>query len=338
MVAAVGTRLGLPAYSEETATRLTNKVVQRQALRAAGIPVPDFHAIPAGTPAEKVSRIAQVVRYPVVVKPQQGAGSRDTYRVWHARELLGLIQGQLQLDAAMIIEEELPDGWPRADRPDSDIVSVESIVARGRLSHLAVTGRTAFAEPFLETGMFIPSTLPDEAFDAVLDTATRALKAMEADTGAFHTEIKITPDGPRVVEVNGRVGGHIPQLLESATGQSMYSIAGRVALGEQVAFDDLLPCTQIGYTFSIVPDLDAVELIKLDGLNCARQVPGVRDVYVGREVGDQLDWREGFAGSIIDLFGEADSHEQMWNARDLLLDVIDVDFEREPASLRVRGA
>jgi biotin carboxylase len=336
ITAAIGTRLGLPAFSEASTERLTNKVIQREALRAAGLPVPAFHALPACASSERISRIARLVRYPAVVKPQCGAGSRDTYRVWHPDELLGVVRGQLQLDSDLIVEEELPDGWPRGQRLDSDIVSVESIVARGRLSHFAVTGRTAFAEPFLETGMFIPSTLPDDDVDAVLLTAGRAIEAMGTDSGAFHTEIKLTPDGPRVVEVNGRVGGHIAQLLESATGQSTYAIAGRVALGEDVVFDQLFECTKVGYTFSVVPDLDATRLTQLGGLADAYQVPGVRDIQVGRNVGDHLDWREGFAGTIFDLLGEADSHESMWKARQEVLDVIKVTFERRSEGLRAQ--
>jgi biotin carboxylase len=328
LVAAVGTRLGLPAYTAHTAERLSNKVAQREALRAAGVPVPDFRPVPAGTTSEELAVVARTLRYPVVVKPQSGAGSRDTYRVRDAEELLGAFEGRLRLDSDLIIEEQLADGWAREEHPYADFVSVESIVARGRLSHVAVSGRTTLAEPFRETGYFIPSNLPADDLDAVVEAAGKAVMAMGADTGVFHTEVKVTPDGPRVIEVNGRVGGYVAQDLKAATGQSMYTVAARVALGQDLVYDSLLPCARVGYAILVVPELNATRLTRLDGLAAINQIPGIDNIIVDRNVGDPVDWREGSASRIVTIFGHADDHAAMWHARQQVLDTIELDYER----------
>jgi biotin carboxylase len=328
VASAIGTRLDLPGYSALGAERLSSKLAQRDALRDAGVAVPEYNALPAGTTSAQLASLAQRLRYPVIVKPQSGTGSRDTYLAKNSDELLAVFDGRLRHDSDLIIEEQLADGWPRAERPDADFVSVESLVARGRLSHLAITGRTALAEPFRETGSFIPSNLPQDAVTAVLDAAGAAVMAMDTDTGVFHTEIKLSPDGPRVIEVNGRVGGYVAQLLQSASGESILTIAGRVALGQEVAYDELLPCTRVGYSILIVPALDATRLTRLDGLAEVNQIPGIYNISLDRRVGDPLDWREGSASRIATIYGETEDLASMWVARQLVLDTIQLDYER----------
>src|SRR5262249_40042235 len=153
----------------------------------------------------------------------------------------------------------LSDSWPRAERPYADFVSVESILARGRLSHVAVTGRSRLAEPYRETGDFIPSNLPRGTDDEIMQVPARAIGAGQADTGVFHTEVKVTPDGPCVIEVNGRVGGSIPEILALATegAYSFLDIACRVALGEALHFDRPVHCPRVGYSIFEPPPLGA---------------------------------------------------------------------------------
>ena len=132
----------------------------------------------------------------------------------------------------MVLEGYLADDPSRAGEPYADYVSVESVVAEGVISHLALTGRFPLAENFRETGFFIPAALNDDDQSAVLALATSAIEALGVTTGCLHTEIKFTPDGPRVIEVNGRVGGGVPEMLDRAAGVTLVEITLRVALGE----------------------------------------------------------------------------------------------------------
>ena len=69
-------------------------------------------------------------------------------------------------------------------------------------------------------------------------------------TGGSHTEVKLTPDGPRVIEVNGRLGGGIPEMLFQASGESIMRLSMRIALGERIVLGDPVPCSRIGWRFS----------------------------------------------------------------------------------------
>ena len=123
---------------------------------------------------------------------------------------------------------------PGRPSPYAAYVSVESVVAAGVISHLALTGRFPLAENFRETGFFIPAALGRRRRGGGARLATSAIEALGVTTGCLHTEIKFTPEGPRIIEVNGRVGGGVPEMLERAAGVALLELTLRVALGEAV--------------------------------------------------------------------------------------------------------
>jgi biotin carboxylase len=328
----IGIRLGLQVNSPDSVMKLTNKYAQRIALSAAGLPVPRFWPVPAHLNAASRDELLFDISFPVIVKPQEGAGSQDVLAAADRRAMRGILDANARCarPTKLIVEELLADGWSRLEHPYADFISVESIMSCGQLSHLAVTGRSRLQEPFIETGNFIPTNLADDVVDDVVQVAGRAIQALEATTGVFHTEIKITPNGPRVIEVNGRIGGTIPELLALATKQdvSLLDLACRVALGERIAVEGLLSCEQVGYSLRVPPPIDAVRLVQLDGVDTISHIPGVTAFEIMRGVGDPVDWRKGWDGCIYYALGAADSHEGMWQAREQVMRTVKVEFDR----------
>jgi biotin carboxylase len=328
----IGIRLGLPVNSPDSVTKLTNKYAQRVALSAAGLPVPRFWPVSADLDAASRDELLFDISFPVIVKPQEGAGSQDVRAAADRRAMRSILDANARCGSPtnLIVEGLLADGWSRPEYPYADFISVESIMSWGRLSHLAVTGRSRLQEPFIETGNFIPTNLPDDVVDDVVQVAGRAIHALEATTGVFHTEIKITPNGPRIIEVNGRIGGSIPELLALATKQdvSLLDLACRVALGERLAVEGLLSCEQVGYSLRVPPPIDAVRLVQLDGVDAISHIPGVTAFEIMRGVGDPVDWRKGWDSCIYYALGAAGSHEDMWQAREQVMRTVKVGFDR----------
>jgi len=84
--------------------------------------------------------------------------------------------------------------------------------------------------PFRESGAFFPSTLDAGTADRVLAATREALLALEVTSGVTHAEFKLTADGPRLIEVNGRLGGFVNDLVGRATGVSMVRLVLENAL------------------------------------------------------------------------------------------------------------
>ena len=103
-------------------------------------------------------------------------------------------------------------------------------LVRSRLSHAGARyetiARFPLAEPFRETGDFMPHPLETEEAETVVAVAIAAAEALGVRSGALHTEIKLTPDGPRIIEVNGRIGGGaIDALYARRFGTSLTELA-----------------------------------------------------------------------------------------------------------------
>ncbi len=84
VAAAIRSALGVPGQSEEQAARFRNKDLMKKALADAGIRVP-LHM--SARNVKEVWKAAEMIGYPLIIKPIAGAGSQDTYRCDDARAL-----------------------------------------------------------------------------------------------------------------------------------------------------------------------------------------------------------------------------------------------------------
>jgi biotin carboxylase len=329
-VAEMAAALGLPFVSPRSAGLVVDKLSQRDALAAAGIDVPGYWSIGAGLSADAIAALPAEIQWPVVLKPRSETGSHNTFLAGDLVELQALLDGLGDERAEMILEEYLTDDPAWSDSPYADYVSVESIVAHGQISHIAITGRFPQAETFRETGFFIPAALGAGDQQAVLELATRAIDALAISFGCLHTEIKFTRSGPRILEVNGRIGFGIPAMLEQAAGFAMLATSLRVALGERLAIDGPVRCERVGYRLFLQPPAITATVEAIEGLDPLAARPGIESVTVRRGPGWEVDWREGTRSFVLAVVGVARDHDEVREVRRVLHDDVQVSY-RTPA-------
>jgi len=310
VTAELAAQLSLPFHSVESALALTDKHVQRQALADAGLATPKSWVVAADRPDDSVGVAVGAARFPVVLKPRVGEGSRDTRLASTPAELREAVAATLEGGARdLVVEEYIADAAAAlAGDGFAGYVSVESIVAEGRVSHLAVNGRTPVSAPFRETGFFIPAALGADLERAVLDLASAAAAALGVTIGCLHTEIKLSPAGPVVIEVNGRVGGGVPEMLAAATGTHLLTIAMRLALGEPVVCDGPMPTRCVAYLLYVQAPPALRVVTAVDGVDELRALDGVEEVILRRGPGARVDWREGNHGHVLSVFGTVADH------------------------------
>ena len=325
-LACVAEDLGLPFHSPATAGVLTDKARQRQALADAGLDMPPCHLVRRHQSPHELSGAVAGVGWPAVLKPRSAQGSRSTFLARDRAELDNLLVALGPNRPNMILESYLPDDPARDGDPYAGYVSVESLVADGVISHLALTGRFPTAENFRETGFFIPAALDADSRSAVLDLATKAIRALGVQTGCLHTEVKFTPDGPRIIEVNGRVGGGVPEMLERAAGVSLLDLTLQVALGEPVFVDGPVATDRIGYRFFLQPPTVSATVTAIDGINDFSDHADVDTVSLHQGPGATLDWRDGSGNHIVAVVGSTDDEEQLQAAYRLLHKEVTVTY------------
>jgi len=228
--ALVAEDLGLPGTPAAAVRRCRDKFSTRSALAAAGLPQPAFEVV--GT-VEDASAAADKLGYPVVLKPRAAGGSQGVVLVHDEAELADqfpatrgvVVPHTPAFDLAVLVEEFL-------DAPE---ISVDSVVCRGRVTPVFV-GRKEIGFPpyFEETGHQVcngDALLSDPGF---LQLVTEVHAALGCTDGWTHTEMKLTAQGPKVIEVNGRLGGDlIPYLGMRAFGIDPGLAAAAVACGEE---------------------------------------------------------------------------------------------------------
>ncbi|MEW1632677.1 ATP-grasp domain-containing protein [Streptomyces sp. NPDC093801] len=200
----------------------------------------DRHQVPSATSIKAASLLeaaaaAQVIGYPVVVKPAGQAGSVGVIRVdapEHLPSAFDFATTGAHLhggeSTAVLVEEYL----------DGEEISVECVTHQGITTPVAVTRKQlGFAPYFEETGHTVDAA--DPLLPQVGPVAQAAVAALGVTNGIQHVEMRLTASGPRIVEVNARIGGDlIGKLVLLATGIDLPRAAADLALGHR---PDLTP-------------------------------------------------------------------------------------------------
>ncbi|WP_107048298.1 ATP-grasp domain-containing protein [Streptomyces sp. NRRL F-2747] len=159
---------------------------------------------------------------PVFVKPTDSAGSIGVFRVDDA--------------------EDAKEGWRRLTATGRDEAlaeeylqgpefSVEGFCADGRHQVITITN-TLLHPAYYELGHSMPAALAPDAADAIHRTVQRLIEAVGLTEGPTHTEVRLTPRGPRVIESHNRIGGErIHELMEMAFGIDVPRMSIAVPLG-----------------------------------------------------------------------------------------------------------
>ncbi|MFD7703762.1 ATP-grasp domain-containing protein [Streptomyces caelestis] len=230
VVARAAARLGLPGPAPEAVGDACRKDATRRVLAGAGVPGPRFAVHEEWA---ELARAAREIGYPLVVKPVDLCAGMYVRRVDDEEQLAAAVKALAdfpvnargQRRAPAVLLEELLDG------PE---VSVETVSHAGAVHVVGVTDKSVGGAPaFIETGHMFPAALPAADAEAAERTALGALEALGLTDGVVaHTEIKLTPAGPRVVEVNPRpAGNRITELIRHVTGIDLAAAFVDVCLG-----------------------------------------------------------------------------------------------------------
>lgn len=123
-------------------------------------------------------------------------------------------------------------------------ISVELAIEENNPIALQITDKITNGAPYyVEVGQAQPASLSDELKNKVIELACSAAKAVGLTNCAGHAEIKLTPSGPKMVEIGGRMGGHYvdAELLENSTGYKLQETIIRYALGEEFVLQSIEP-------------------------------------------------------------------------------------------------
>jgi hypothetical protein len=217
--ARVAERLGIAWHPPEAASIARHKLLTRETLRAAGLPVPWFFPLPIDIEPSRLRSIAdpardgamrhaadgvttgaspRTVSYPCVVKPAALSGSRGVMR---ADDPEGFLAVFARLQALM----NRPD--VRAERDVAHATAlveqfipgreyaVEALLQHGRLQALAIFDKPDPLDgPFFEETVYLtPSLANTTTQKAIVEAVARAVRAIGLRHGPIHAECRVNP-------------------------------------------------------------------------------------------------------------------------------------------------
>lgn len=284
VVAEVAAALGLPGLDPRAARTARNKQLTRAACDAARV------AGPAWTWArtsEETFEAAQRVGFPCVVKPLTDAASigvalcRTPEEVQAQYELITSsdsdYRGGRRLGGVLV--EEYLLGYE---------VSVEAMYIDREFVALGVTDKILGAHPaFAELGFNFPSILPSDVVDEITAFARRALDAIGFDFGPAHVEVKVTPDGMRLVEINARTAGDpLPTVFSTALGVDLWRGVLSLFVGREFNFASEEARGGVASRFIVSPVEGTFRGI--EGVDLVTRFPGLVDLDIHVEVGQAV--------------------------------------------------
>jgi biotin carboxylase len=266
--ARIASRFGLPhPISPASAVLSTSKLRQRERFGEAGVPQ---------TRWKLVTEPDDELGFPCVVKAPDRQGQRGLSLVRVPGELEPAVRAALRASrSGLCLIEELVDG------PE---VTVNAFSRDGVFHPLTITDRITAEPPAF--GVALAHVWAAEHADGAAEVAERAAQALGIENGPTYTQLRVGPDGPRVIELAARVGGgHDAELCEAALGIDLNALALSAALGEEIDHGRLGVRERAGgacVRFLVAP---AGELREVDGVQEAACSPGVAWVRVYRTAG-----------------------------------------------------
>lgn len=271
--------MGLPGISEKAAVMGTDKVSMRIRCKERGLPVPEFYIV---NTREKYFDAVSHFTNRCVVKAADSSGSRGIY-------LLKNLEDTADVDYAYdyckkfsstgeLLIEEFMEG------PE---ICVETLNSDGVCYPIQITDQLAKQPPyFTDAGYSQPTFLDSEMQGLIKKIAIDTNMALENYQGSSCTEMIITKDGPKLIEVGVRLAGDFMTtgLVPLSAGVDMPGAVVKIALGEPI---DVTPKYAKGSCIRYFMK-ERVGLIKeVKGVLEAEQMPGVISVGILKGMGEE---------------------------------------------------
>ncbi|REK76955.1 ATP-grasp domain-containing protein [Paenibacillus paeoniae] len=204
LTARVAERLGLRGIPYEAALKARNKDLARQAYAEHGVPGAKFKKVKT---YEEALAASEEIGFPVVLKPTNAASSQNVYFIHSETDLKAAFDIIVEFKVTYM-DFKVRDEYLIEEYLEGPEFSVELFLSEGVPLFQTVTEKLTSPLPyFVELVHTLPTPSYTEQEEDLIRAAVDALHAIGIVNGPSHVEVKLTPSGPRIIEVNGRPGG-----------------------------------------------------------------------------------------------------------------------------------
>lgn len=226
----IACEMGLPGINYKAAKTIKNKATVRKCLFEA-------HADDTGysfeiTSKEMIPQILSKVKFPIMVKPCDGSGSRGASRVDESEEFERACEFAMN---SSITHRAVAEPFVAGKE-----YGVESFVNQGEIYVLAVMQKDMTLPPYYaELGHAIPSGLSDELESKIKNCVRKALVALGVNHGSVNMDVIVNSEGKvHIVDIGARMGGNLigSHIIPTGTGIDYMGNMIKAAVGDPIDF------------------------------------------------------------------------------------------------------
>ena len=273
--------------SVEAALNTRDKFRMQEVLRATGQPYIRQKLLKTN---EDLEFAVREIGFPSIIKPVYGSDSqfvvyvndeqeaRDAYR-YVLKNCTPEYDPIYKYNKKQFIYQEYIDGQE---------FSLECFVQHGVPHVVGIHEKTAMDLPFfVETGDYIPPRITEEQEAILVKTAEAALIVLGVRNSLAHVEIKLSKNGPKIIEVASRMGGeYIRENIVHVYNFDLIRAGCALVFGLNVALPAKAARRYImGRVF--IPRNSGV-ITKISGLDEIKQHPKVLNYFLSKKVGDSV--------------------------------------------------
>ena len=224
------------------------------------------------------------IGYPCVIKPIDNCASRGVQIVFEEKELESAydLASSFKINSStnLLLEEYLQGSKH----------TVEMICYKGDWHVLSIVD-THYISPVwpCEIGLNT-TTLNQQQQNIVTNFAIHAAKSIGIDIGAHKVDINLSEKNEvRLIELTARLSGgfHCQYASPLAFGSSDIKAALKIAIGYDLCLEDIKHKFNRGAAVRCVFPPTG-KITSIEGVEDARQMPGVAEVFVWKKVGDRV--------------------------------------------------
>ena len=323
VVARVARALGVPGNPVEAVDAARSKLRTRELSARLGLPTPRAVRVRS---LDELYAAAADLGFPAVVKPEFGAAQIGCVRVDDFATLPAIyrrVRGAASADSDAIFRtgndlllEEYLDGVE---------FDVDLVMQDGECVFSSASQNWPTLEPsFQEQGLHCPPDHNRRAVRRVIAFSIEAVQAFGLHTGVLHIEAKATGRGPRIVEINARMGGgRIYEMVRAVWNVDLVEAQLRASLGlpQQLQPSRRPQCTVLNKLL-YAPSSGRLQTLSLTDVPASH----FAEIDVETEVGEMVSGPEAiFATCLAEI---TLSGRDLANARALMREVL-----REPPTV-----
>ncbi len=326
-------RLGLPFYASlEQLNTTRNKATMKLVCRRNGMPVPEEYKLSVAPTEEEL----RAIRYPVVVKPSDAAGSRGISICDNEEQLMDAIaKARAFSESDSLVAEKRMTGT----EVNATYV-IQDGIATLALTSDAIHGYQKEGGIHLTEAWLMPSKFQGEFIRKADQKCRDILHELKIENGMFQFAMFFDGEDFCVFDVGFRLGGGMTFEIEEAVNGINYmkmmlahSLTGRMQGWNAAEKDDPdFPCVACNFTPTAVPGTVG----HVGDPEAIRELPGVLSCRLfygeGSEVPDSGAMNQNFAR--INM--TADSPEALAETMDAVYAALDVRNDRGEDMLRSR--